>query len=109
MIQRDEHSHKTSSVEMPFLYRYVLQVQVLVVHGVAELPDFLLHLGDFPGAELIGGVRHSHNPGPAALVLVQLQQPDHQVQTRPVQIHVQPVSTEDVHQRRRTQSQVLQR
>lgn len=78
---------------------------MLVVHGVAELPDLLLHLGDFSGTELRGGVCH----GPAPLILVHLQQPDHQVKTRPVQIHVQAVSAEDVHQRRCTQSQVLQK
>lgn len=82
---------------------------MLVVHRVTQLPDLLLHLGDFPGAELRGGVYLYLYHNPAPLVLVQLQQPDHQVQTRPVQIHVQPVSTEDIHQRRRAQSQVLQR
>lgn len=85
------------------MYRYVLQVQMLVVHRVTQLPDLLLHLGDLPVAQLGGGVYHNHTP----LVLVQLQQPDHQVQARPVQVHVQPVSAEDVHQRGRTQSQVL--
>lgn len=90
---------------LPHQYRYVLQVQVLVVHSVAKLSDLLLHFGNFSGAELRGGVCSSCTP----LVLVQLQQPDHEVEAGPVQVHVQPVSTENVHQRSCTQSQVLQK
>lgn len=90
-------------------YRDVLQVQVLVVHRVAQLPDLLLHLGDLAGAELRGGVGDGDHHAAAALVLVQLQQPDHQVQAGPVQVHVEPVPAQDVHERGRAQSQVLQR
>lgn len=86
-------------------YRYVLQVQVLVVHGVAQLPDLLLHFGDFPGTEL----KVTVYAGPVPTILVQLQQPDHELQTRSVQVHVQAVSAEDVHERRRAQGQVLPR
>lgn len=78
---------------------------MLVVHGVAQLPDLLLHFGDFPGAELEVAV----HTGPAPAILVQLQEPDHELQTRAVQVHVQAVSTENVHERRRAQSQVLWR
>lgn len=78
------------------LHRDVLQVQVFVVHRVTQLPDPLFHLGNFPGAELSTGV--SHGPAPLVLVLVQLQEPDHQVQTGAVQVHVEAVSTQDVHE-----------
>lgn len=76
---------------------------MLVVHGVAQLPDLLLHFGDFPGAELEVAL----HAGRAPAILVQLQQPDHKVEARPVQVHVQAVSTENVHERRRAQSEVL--
>lgn len=88
-----------------FVYRDVLQVQVLVVHCVAQLPDLLLYFGDLLGTEMDRGVR----PIPAPLVLVQFEQAEHQVQAGPVQIHVEPVSAQDVHERGCTQSQVLQR
>lgn len=94
---------KTSSSSFPSPYRYVLQVQVLVVHGVAQLPDLLLHFGNFSGTELKVALHAGHAP----TLLVQLQQPDHKLEARPVQVHVQTVSTENVHERRRAQSEVL--
>lgn len=100
---RTEAQQPQAPVSSP--YRYVLQVQVLVVHGVAQLPDLLLHFGDFPGTEL----KVTVYAGSAPTILVQLQQPDHELQTRSVQVHVQAVSAEDVHERRRAQSQVLPR
>lgn len=76
---------------------------MLVVHGVAQLPDLLLHFGNFSGTELKVALHAGHAPA----VLVQLQQPDHKFEARPVQVHVQTVSTENVHERRRAQSEVL--
>lgn len=84
-------------------HRNVLQVQVLVVHGVAQLPDLLLYLGQLFGTKLDAGVRLRRG----SVVLVQLEEPDHQVQTGPVQVHVQPVAAQDVHQSCCAQSQVL--
>lgn len=78
---------------------------MLVVHRVAQLPDLLFNLGDFLGAKLDRGIR----PVPTPLVLVQLEQADHQVEAGPVQIHVEPVSAQDVHERGCAQSQVLQK
>lgn len=102
---RTEAQQPEAPVSSPSPYRYVLQVQVLVVHGVAQLPDLLLHFGNFPGTEL----KVTVYAGPAPTILVQLQQADHELQTRSVQIHVQAVSAEDVHERGRAQSQVLPR
>lgn len=97
-------------------HRDVLQVQVLVVHRVAQLADLLLDLGDLPGAELRGGVSAGRAPSllrvllrllVLVLVLVQLQEPDHELQTRAVQVHVQPVPTQNVHEGCRAESEVL--
>lgn len=71
---------------------------MLVVHGLAQLPDLLLNLRHFLGGELILV---------AWVALVQLQQLDHELQTRSVQIHVEPISTQDVHQGGGAQSKVL--
>lgn len=72
-------------------YRDVLQVEVLVVHRLAELADPFLHFAHLFGREL----------AVCCFVLLQLQQADHQLQTGPVQVHVQTVATQDVHQGRR--------
>lgn len=85
-------------------YRDVLQVQVLVVHGVAQLPDVLLYFPKLFGTKVDAGVRLD----PGSMILVQFEEPDHQVQTGSVQVHVEPVSAQDVHEGCRAQSQVLQ-
>lgn len=69
-------------------YRDVLQVKVLVVHRLTELADPLLHF-----AHLLGG-----KMAVCCLVLLELQQTNHQLQTGPIQVHVQTVTTQDVHQ-----------
>lgn len=79
-------------------HRDVLQVQVLVVHGRTQLPDFLLFLLHLLLRELILV---------SQVILVQLQQLDHQLQAGPVQVHVETVPTQDVHEGGRAQSQVL--
>lgn len=79
-------------------HRDVLQVQMLVVHGLAQLPDFLLHLLHLLCRELILVSR---------VILVQLEQLNHQLQTGPIQVHVETVPTQDIHEGGRAQSQVL--
>lgn len=79
-------------------HRDVLQVEVLVVHGLTQLPDFLLDLFHLLCSELILVGR---------VVLVQLQQLDHKLQAGSVQIHVKTISTQNVHQGSRAQSEVL--
>lgn len=72
-------------------YRDVLQVEVLVVHRLAELADPLLHFAHLLGREM----------AVCCFVLLELQQANHQLQTGTVQVHVQTVTTQDVHQGRR--------
>lgn len=76
----------------------VLQVEMLVVHSLTQLPDLLLDLFHLLCGELILVGR---------VVLVQLQQLDHKLQAGPVQIHVKTIPTQNVHQGSRTQSKVL--
>ena len=71
---------------------------MLVVHSLTQLPDLLLDLCHFLSGELILMTR---------VVLVQLQQLDHELQTGPVQIHVKTIPAQDVHQGGRAQSKVL--
>lgn len=79
-------------------HRDVLQVEVLVVHSLTQLPDFLFDLFHLLCGELIlvGWV-----------VLVELQQLDHKLQAGPVQIHVKTIPTQNVHQSSRAQSKIL--
>ena len=86
-------------------HRDVLQVQVLVVHRLTQLADLLLDLGHLLGGELVLLVllgRRLHGDQ-----LIHLKQLDHQLQAGPVQVHVQPVPAQDVHQGGGAQRQVL--
>lgn len=92
LTHSDKHLHRANDLlllkRILCQYRDVLQVQVFVVHRVAQFPDPLLHLGDLSGAELTGGVCFCRRASALILVQVQLQEPDHEVQTRAVQVHV---------------------
>lgn len=90
-------STNTRNLPRDRTYRDVLQVQMFVVHRLTQLADPLLHLVYLFGCELTVG----------RFVLLELQQADHQLQTGPVQVHVQAVTAQDVHQRGRAKSQVL--
>lgn len=79
-------------------HRDVFQVEMLVVHGLTQLPDLLLDLFHLLCGELILVGR---------VVLVQLQQLDHKLQAGPVQIHVKTIPTQNVHQGGRAQSKIL--
>lgn len=68
------------------------------MHGLTQLPDLLLNLFHLLCGELILVGR---------VVLVQLQQLDHELEAGPVQIHVKTIPTQNVHQGGRAQTKVL--
>lgn len=68
------------------------------MYSFAQLSYFLLDFFHLLCGELILVRR---------VVLVQLQQLDHQLQAGPVQVHVQTVPTQNVHQGSRAESKVL--
>lgn len=84
--------------ELSPTYCDVLQVQVFVVHHFTQLPDFFFDLFDLLCRELILVGR---------TFLVKLQKLDHQFQAGPVEIHVQTIPTQNVHQGRGAQSKIL--
>lgn len=81
-------------------HRDVLQVEVLVVYRLAQLPYFLFDFFHLLCGKLIlvGQV-----------VLVELQKLDHQLQAGPVQVHVKTIPTQNVHQSSCAQSKILRK